>query len=217
MTGKILAMLGAWFLGACVFVGAATNSEPYLPPDSTVRLDDRGLLHYDRMSVSIVPENELPIIGGIGLVLPILPIPGSNEPYRTDQPFQVVIKFDTEITGFTFTPSETEIHFNDEIFAAVRATPLATRRYGSGGMKWTLPGHRWSCWTSPEDFDSSEIDEAISLARGCVFLEFSVDTIHPSESFAVNLGGLRFLGEPLPAVEVQFRHDTRGMVVLGIQ
>lgn len=215
-----LAALSALILGACAMGAIGTISEPYVAPGSSLRLDDSGVLHHDQISVSIVPENGYGHVGGIGIIVPIIPLPGSGKPYRTNKLFQVEVRFETKVEGYTFTPPETELHYNDTVLVPTRATALNGKTFEGSSETRHVPGHDWSCGgrhsaKAQAAFKSSSgLGEAIALSKGCVGLEFPVDTIHPSEPFAVHLKGLRFRGESIALPAVSFRKDTRSTYVL---
>lgn len=217
MIARAFVLTMALCAGACAMGGIVTMSKPHLAPESAVRFDDDSVVHLDRLSVSFVPQNEVGDVFGMGLVVPI-PMAGSLEPTRAGQPFRFVLRFEPDVDGFTFTPSELELLFQDAVYAPVEATALDVETSTVNGEDRHVPGHRWNCWYRylGDNLDPAHLGEAISLSKGCVAVEFPVETIHPREPFTVLLRGLRFDGEPLAPVEVLFRTYTRPVYLLMV-
>jgi hypothetical protein len=201
-------------LGACAMGAIVTISEPYVEPSAEIMLDDRGVLRRDQITISMVPENGYGNVGGIGIVVPVVPLPGSAEPYRIEKPFQVEVRFDPQVEGYTYIPSETELYYKDSVFTPKRSTNLITQTFETGGEGSYEPGHSWSCRRPITGFETLDSTRSVSLSKGCVGIEFPVNTIHPDNSFTLLLRGVRFQDKAVELPAVSFRKSTRGAYML---
>ncbi|NNG02960.1 MAG: hypothetical protein HKM95_02535 [Inquilinus sp.] len=218
IVARILTATGTLALSACTMAAAFDVSEPFVDTDSAARIDGDGvILLHEQLTVSVVPRNEVMLVLGMGLVVPI-PLGVNNDPRRQDLPLLVDLRFAPTTDGFTFVPSDIQLHYNGNAAVPNRSTALDTRTGRVSGESRHAPGHRWECtWHNYWEFLPSAAGEEVALSKGCLGLEFPIDTIHPEQSFAVHLNGFRFRGVPLEPVEVRFRRDTRfGFVLMGV-
>ncbi|MCP3875734.1 MAG: hypothetical protein GY699_21595 [Desulfobacteraceae bacterium] len=140
--------------------------------------------------MSVIPYNFYSPIGGVGIIVPVIPVGGESKSDHSESPMHLSIELEVEDGFFVLEPSKIILLYNGHEYTPVKMS----RKYGSRSYRRShsagaVPGHCWECAYIAHRLDPKEmqdINEVTIRGKSCFMFEFEVKTIHPKENFSLD-------------------------------
>lgn len=179
----------------------------------------KGIIYLDGLSISARPNNTDVSLLAVGVIVPVIPLPGQGARVQTQLPFQVHLEFDASASEYFFNPYQVVLTSQgNELKPKFAFGPLKGGQPLSGRNASTS-GHPWTCNYYRDMKPMPVAPEETQLAgKSCIVLEFPTNTIPPSQAFDLTISGLYQHGQAINPIHLSFEEATHGGVeVLGGQ
>jgi len=207
----------------CVSLSFSQISFPYVEKSGGAKLNRKGVLELQGLTLSIRPQNVRSSVILVGVIVPFLPFPGIK--IRESENFRIYLQLEALEDGFSLDPAQVKIRLNEK-----ELNPLGYLYIGTGNVmyaKFALspsiipPGHDWYCNDSgfdPKkkaflDFDKIPVREPSGSERfykqACFVLEYPITTPSPKEKFTVVINGIKQLDRPIQVPPISFHRQIR--------
>jgi hypothetical protein len=203
----------------CAMGGLMQVSAPSLDAADETELSG-GILRLEGFTASVKPENPKDIVMTLGpIILPVIPIYLPNRVTRERLPFLISIQFEPTTEGVSFDPRKIALRIGGRTYQPIAASNFVTNADISRQDRAFIPGHKWNCYQSSA---APQRDRKVTRAlpndgplalditrRGCVIVEFPLDTPAPDTEFDLELGGIHRSGQAIRPRVVRFRPETK--------
>ena len=197
-------------LCGCAMGGFVTVSEPSLLTESKAYAleEATSVFRIGDATFSVKPQNADVSLLTAGVIVPVVPL-GSGNKVRADKPFQLIVQFQHSGGAYSFVPMSTTLITKTGAALPVSMLGPLTRTDFPRELEKTSFGHPWVCRDQGKSVKVETSTEVVIPPKSCFVLEFASLTLSPQNEFAVEVGGLKKEGRPLPKIGIQFKPTQR--------
>ena len=203
--------LSTLLVAGCVAGGIMNVSEPDLSSATTNIRMENGIIYLDDLSISVRPNNTDVSLLTVGVVVPVIPLPGQGARVQTQLPFQVHLEFDASRSEYFINPYKVVLTSQGIEFKPKFAFGPLKGGKPLGGRNASTLGHPWSCSYYRDMKPMPVASEQTQLVgKSCIVLEFPINTIPPSQTFDLTISGLYQHDQAIKPITLSFKEVTHG-------
>jgi len=202
------------FLSACSMGGIVKISEPSLGSNEIKAQFKDGIFYSDKISLSVKPKNKEGKLLTIGpLIFPVIPIGFGSNLEREKEFLHIVVQFDTKENNYIFDPTGVILNIDGKSYRPNSISEFITKTGPAREGNRSIPGHNWTCDFSGIVSQSSLIKK-FKVQKGCLVLEYSLETPEPEKEFNIRINGLSIFGANVEIPTIFFKSSYKGTFFL---